>query len=114
MATVTIPVIKTTADLAIAIARIDKLIDAPAGSHERDELHVLALVVEDYERHHHPLPRVTGRDLLVHSMARHNLTQGEEPEVGAQVKAVPPIHPVEPAAGHNQIFSAIGSTTGGR
>lgn len=84
MTTVTIPVIKTKADLAEALARIDELIDAPAGSHDRDELHALALVAEDYERRHQPFPSVCGRDLLAHVMDKHGLSQGDVPEVGAQ------------------------------
>ena len=42
--------IRSDDDLASAIAEIDSLWDAPAGSPERDRLDVLSILVEAYDR----------------------------------------------------------------
>jgi HTH-type transcriptional regulator/antitoxin HigA len=48
--------IKTEADCDAALAEIDRLFDAPAGSPECDRLEVLTTLVEAYETEHHPMP----------------------------------------------------------
>ena len=47
--------IHTKKDLAVALARIDRLIDAKPGSLEYDELEVLSILVEVYEEKHSPV-----------------------------------------------------------
>ncbi len=47
-------------------------------------LDTLGAVVHAWEEHHHPMPRVNGRDVLRLLMEVHNLTQAELPEVGSQ------------------------------
>ena len=47
--------IRTEADYAAALARIDELMDAEQGSPEGDELDVLADLVEAYENRHVPI-----------------------------------------------------------
>lgn len=47
--------IKTEADYAKAVARIEALMDADAGTAEADELDVLATLVESYEDRHHAI-----------------------------------------------------------
>jgi HTH-type transcriptional regulator/antitoxin HigA len=47
--------IKTEADYAKALARVEKLMDAEAGTREADELDVLATLIESYEEKHHPI-----------------------------------------------------------
>jgi hypothetical protein len=46
---VSVPVIRTNADLAVALARIDTLIDAPEGTPEADERATLGILVSVYE-----------------------------------------------------------------
>ena len=47
--------IRTEADYAAALARIEELMDAEQGSPEGDELDVLADLVEAYESRHVPI-----------------------------------------------------------
>lgn len=47
--------IRTDADHAAALRRIDELMDAEAGTREADELDVLATLVEAYEDRHVPI-----------------------------------------------------------
>jgi len=55
MSTVTLPVIKTDADHAAALERINALWGAPADTPEGDELDALMVVVDAYEEKHHPI-----------------------------------------------------------
>jgi HTH-type transcriptional regulator/antitoxin HigA len=47
--------IKTEADYAAALARLELLMDAQAGTPEADTLDVLATLIEAYEEKHHPI-----------------------------------------------------------
>lgn len=47
--------IRNDADYEAALARIEHLFDAPAGTPESDELDVLATLVEVYEERHYPI-----------------------------------------------------------
>jgi len=47
--------IRTHKDHKQALARIEHLLDAAAGSPERDELEVLSILVADYEDVHYPI-----------------------------------------------------------
>ena len=82
--TITVPVIRTDADLAEALERIDAIIDAPEGTIEAEERTLLALIVHEYEARRHPLSPATGLDLLRHFMNSHGLTQADLPEIGPQ------------------------------
>jgi len=48
--------IRNDDDLDRAFARIDELWGAEPGSPEGDELEVLAILIEAYEKEHHPFP----------------------------------------------------------
>ena len=48
--------IRTDADHEAAMARIDEIFDAPAGSPEGEELDRLVGLVETYERERYPIP----------------------------------------------------------
>jgi len=54
----TIHTIVTEADHKAALARIDALMDAVAGTPEAKELSILAVLVEDYESRHFPIERL--------------------------------------------------------
>jgi HTH-type transcriptional regulator / antitoxin HigA len=81
---VSVPVIRTNADLAVALARIDTLIDAPEGTPEADERATLGTLVSVYEEEHHPYPTLTGPALLYRCMEAQGLNQSQVPEIGPQ------------------------------
>jgi HTH-type transcriptional regulator / antitoxin HigA len=47
--------IKNDADYEAALARIDKLMEAEAGTREGEELELLAMLVEAFEEKHHAI-----------------------------------------------------------
>lgn len=47
--------IRNEADYELALQEIDRYLDAPSGSPERDRLEVLAVLVDDYEAKRHPI-----------------------------------------------------------
>lgn len=55
MKSIVIKPIKTEADYDAALEQIASLMDAKAGTHEADELEVLATLVECYEAEHYPI-----------------------------------------------------------
>lgn len=81
---VSVPVIRTDADLAAALARIDAIIDAPDGTPEADERATLGTLVSVYEEEYHPYTTLLGPELLARCMEAHDLTQAQVPEVGPQ------------------------------
>lgn len=82
--TVTVPIIRTAADLKNALARIDRLIDAADGTDKAEERNILALIVHEYESRHFPLKPATTIDLLRYLMKAHGLAQSDVPEIGPQ------------------------------
>ena len=50
-----IKLIKTEEEFNNALIRLDQIFDAPLGSKESDEAHLLALLIEDYENQHYPI-----------------------------------------------------------
>lgn len=81
---VSVPVIRTDADLAAALARIDVIIDARDGTPEADERATLGTLVSVYEEEHHPYPTLTGPTLLARCMEAQDLNQSHVPEIGPQ------------------------------
>tara|TARA_E500000305_G_scaffold110989_2_gene120915 strand:+ start:1438 stop:1647 length:210 start_codon:yes stop_codon:yes gene_type:complete len=60
--------IKSEADHAAALARIDALMDAAPDSPEGDELDVLVTLVEAWEAKHVPLPAADPVSAIRHAM----------------------------------------------
>ena len=81
---ISVPVIRSDADLAAALARLDVIIDAPDGTPEADERATLGTLVSVYEEEHHPFPSLTGTALLANCMAAQGLNQAQVPEIGPQ------------------------------
>jgi HTH-type transcriptional regulator/antitoxin HigA len=81
---ISVPVIRSDADLAAALARLDSIIDAPDSTPEADERATLGTLVSVYEEEHHPFPALTGTALLANCMEAQGLTQTQVPEVGLQ------------------------------
>ena len=47
--------IKTEDDYQAALSRLDEIFDAPDGTPESDELDILGLLVDEYEKEHYPI-----------------------------------------------------------
>ena len=50
-----IQLIKTEIDYEKALQRLDEIFDAPIGSKEGDELEVLTILIDNYEKEHSPI-----------------------------------------------------------
>ncbi len=69
-------IIKTEDELDITQQVIDSLIDRDnLTSDEREYLHLLGLLVSEYEEKHHPIPDIYGVDLLKVLIEERNLLQ---------------------------------------
>jgi HTH-type transcriptional regulator/antitoxin HigA len=69
--------IKTRKDHKAALARIDALMDARAGTPEAAELEVLAILVERYEAQAFPIRLPTPLDAIEFAMEQHGYTQAD-------------------------------------
>lgn len=79
-----IKLIRTEEDLSAALARLDQLWGAPAGTPEGDELEVLALLIEKYEDEHYPMPPSDPIEAIKFRMEQQGLTQKDlEPFIGS-------------------------------
>lgn len=67
--------IRTKKDYRAALAEVDRLWDAPAKSSAADQLDVLTLLIEQYEREHFPIADPDPIDFLVHVMEARGLTR---------------------------------------
>lgn len=75
--------IRTKKDYRAALAEVDRLWNAPAKSPAADQLDVLTLLIEQYEREHFPIPDPDPIDFLVHVMEARGLTRKDlEPYIG--------------------------------
>jgi len=70
-----------------AVAKLNELVDE-VGDNPRDPRHrfidTLSVLIEAYDEEHHPIPDVTGAQLLAFLMEQHGLSQGDLPEIGSQ------------------------------
>jgi HTH-type transcriptional regulator / antitoxin HigA len=75
--------IRTKTGYKQAMARIDALWGAPAGSAEGDELEILAVLVERYEAEHEPMPPSDPIEAIKFRMEQQGLTPRDlEPYIG--------------------------------
>lgn len=75
--------IRTKKDYRAALAEVDCLWDAPAKSPAADQLDVLTLLIEQYEREHFPIADPDPIDFLRHVMEARGLTRKDlEPYIG--------------------------------
>ena len=80
-----------------ALARIDALWDAPPKSAASDELEVLSLLVEEYEKKHVDVPQVDPVSLLHHVMEARALTRKDlEPFIGSRAHVAEVLNRVRP------------------
>ncbi len=93
----TIHLIRTKADYRAALKRIEVLWDAPMKSPEADELEVLSLLVEVYEKEHITMPQVDPVSLLLHVMEARELTRKDlEPYIGTRARVAEVLNRVRP------------------
>ena len=89
--------IRTKADYRDAMQRIDAVWDAKPKSPEADELEVLSLLVEAYEKKHVAVPNVDPVGLLLHVMEARQLTRKDlEPYIGSRARVAEVLNRVRP------------------
>lgn len=92
-----IHLIRTEAEHRAALKRIDMLWDAPMKSPESDELEVLSLLVEAYEKEHITIPQLDPISLLLHVMEARGLTRKDvEPYIGTRARVAEVLNRVRP------------------
>jgi len=75
--------IRTKHDYRAALAEVDRLWDAPAESPDCDQLDVLTLLIEQYEREHFPMADPDPIDFLTDVMQARGLSRKDlEPYIG--------------------------------
>ena len=89
--------IRTKADYRAAMQRIDAVWDAKHKSPEADELEVLSLLVEEYEKKHVEMPQVDPVTLLLHVMESRDLTRKDlEAYIGSRARVAEVLNRVRP------------------
>ena len=89
--------IHTKADYRAAMQRIDAVWDAKPKSPEADELEVLSLLVEKYEKKHITIPDVDPVSLLLHVMEARQLTRKDlEQYIGSRARVAEVLNRVRP------------------
>lgn len=92
-----IKLIRNKAAYRAALARVDALWDAPPKSAESDELEVLSLLIEEYEKKHIDVPQVDPVSLLHHVMEARALTRKDlEPFIGTRARVAEVLNSVRP------------------
>jgi HTH-type transcriptional regulator / antitoxin HigA len=75
--------IRTKKEYQAALAEASRLWDAPLKSPEADQLDVLTMLIEDYERRHYPIVDADPIEFLQHVMESRELTRKDlEPYIG--------------------------------
>ncbi|MCQ3030849.1 transcriptional regulator [Pseudomonas syringae] len=76
--------IRSEADLADALERLEELWGAPLNSPEGDELEILAVLVEKFEEEHFPMPASDPIEAIKFRMDQQGLTPRDlEPYLGS-------------------------------
>jgi HTH-type transcriptional regulator/antitoxin HigA len=77
--------IHSEADYHAALAAIDEVIDAAEGTAAYERLDLLSILVESYEREHHPIPPPDAVEAIEFMMEQRGLTRKElEPLLGSR------------------------------
>jgi HTH-type transcriptional regulator/antitoxin HigA len=89
--------IRTKTEYKAALREIEGLMDAAAGSPEADKLEVLAMLVEQYEAKHYPIPAPDPIDFLHYAMEARGLTRKDlEPYIGSRGRVAEVLNRVRP------------------
>lgn len=79
--------IKTKTAYKEALKEISGLLDAPPGSHEADMLEVLSILVEEYEKEHHPIDPPDPIEAIKFRLEQQGLTRRNlEPYIGSRAR----------------------------
>ena len=70
-----IKILKTEAEYEAALERIDRLMNAPPGSAEEEELELLAILVEKYEQEYYPIELPDPVEAIKFRMEQEGLTR---------------------------------------
>jgi HTH-type transcriptional regulator/antitoxin HigA len=80
-----------------ALKEAEALWNAPEGSPEADQLEVLTLLIEAYEREHYPIEDPDPIDFLHHVMEARGLTRKDlEPYLGSRARVAEVLNRVRP------------------
>ena len=89
--------IRTKSDYAAALREVERLWDAPEKSPEAEQLEVLALLIEDYERRHFPIDSPDPIDFLLNVMEWRGLSRKDlEPYIGSRARVAEVLNRVRP------------------
>ena len=89
--------IRTKADHALAMDRVNEIWEAKPKSTEADELEVLSLLVEEYEQKHIKMPQIDPVSLLLHVMEARELSRKDlEPYIGTRARVAEVLNRVRP------------------
>jgi HTH-type transcriptional regulator/antitoxin HigA len=79
--------IRSEREYDAAVAQLEALVDE-VGDHPKDPryrfIDTLSVLIEAYDAEHHPVPDVSGVEMLKFLVDQHGLTQGDLPEIGSQ------------------------------
>ena len=89
--------IRTKSDYAAALREAERLWDAPEKSSEAEQLEVLSLLIEDYERRHFPIDSPDPIDFLLNVMEWRGLSRKDlEPYIGSRARVAEVLNRVRP------------------
>jgi len=89
--------IRTKSDYAAALREVERLWDAPEKSPEAEQLEVLSLLIEDYERRHFPIESPDPIDFLLNVMEWRGLSRKDlEPYIGSRARVAEVLNRVRP------------------
>jgi HTH-type transcriptional regulator/antitoxin HigA len=89
--------IRTKGDYAAALREVERLWDAPEKSPEAEQLEVLALLIEDYERRHFQIDSPDPIDFLLNVMEWRGLSRKDlEPYIGSRARVAEVLNRVRP------------------
>ena len=91
--------IRNQKDYQATLLEIEQLWDAPAKSSQADRLEVLSLLMEQYEKRHHPIEDVDPIELIEHVMQSRGLSRKDlEPVIGPRGRVADVLNRVRPLA----------------
>jgi len=89
--------IRTKTEHKAALREIEALMDAAPGSLKADKLEVLAILVEQYEAKHYPIPAPDPIEFLNYAMEARGLTRKDlEPFIGSRGRVAEVLNRVRP------------------
>lgn len=89
--------IRTKRDYVAALHEAERLWDAPEKSPEAEQLEVLSLLIEDYERRHFPIDSPDPIDFLLNVMEWRGLTRKDlEPYLGSRARVAEVLNRIRP------------------